>query len=457
MRVLMLGWEFPPFISGGLGTACHGLTEALRRQHARVLFVLPRAIDSAVKEGPDSNIDEPAPEPAADLRLAPIPSELNNPYPNSAAESQHANTTNAVRQPRAAQPRQRQRRRVDRSSVRVVGVGSEDGYDGDLVRKIRDFTDRCLTLARRELFDVIHAHDWMTFPAAEGIARLSGRPMVVHVHATEFDRSGNGGNGAIFDIEHRGLHAATAVITVSHRTREMIVAHYGVDPEKVQVVHNGIEFDRTAAAGLAGRSGRKTVLFLGRVTMQKGPEYFVRAAARVAERVGGVRFVIAGNGDLTPRITELVQQLGMEDRVEFAGFLRGEEVEAAYRRADVYVMPSVSEPFGLTALEAVRCGVPVVLSKTSGVAEVLRGGALKVDFWDTERMAKMILAVLEQPNLAEGLRQRGMAEIRSLTWDAAADRCIRLYNELTAQMPETDGLRPEPETPQVLGEVCATV
>jgi len=269
----------------------------------------------------------------------------------------------------------------------------------------------------------------MTFPAAMAIAQFSGRPLIVHVHATEFDRSGEHINRAIYDIERRGMHAATRVIAVSERTKQIIVERYGVRSGKVGVVHNGIEFDRTQPLPARSERQEKVVLFLGRITMQKGPEYFVRAAALVAEKIPHVKFVIAGTGDQLPYLVQLVDKLGLKDRVEFAGFLRGPEVDRAYQRADVYAMPSVSEPFGLTALEAVRHGVPVVLSTSSGAAEVLKKGALKVDCWDVELMAKMIASVLEHPSLADALRREGAKEIRALTWDEAAKKCIRFYHD----------------------------
>lgn len=427
----MLGWEFPPYISGGLGTACRGLTDALRRQHARVLFVLPRAVESAAQETSKHRLIDPSSGTVADMRLVPIPSELTTPYP-SVSPRHDLDSTNAERE---AMDTGVETPRAQSSSVRVIGVGSEDGYDGDLVRKIRDFTERCMRLARKEIFDVIHAHDWMTYPAAEGIARLSGRPMVVHVHATEFDRSGDEINPVIFEMERRGMMAASRVLAVSRRTRDMIIAHYGVDPDKVMVIHNGVERDETDAPPADRTSTEKTVLFLGRVTRQKGPEYFARACARVAQRIDDVRFLIGGTGDLVPRVKELVANLGIGDKVEFLGFLGAEDVKLAYRRADVFVMPSVSEPFGLTALEAVQCGVPVVVSTSSGAAEVLPRGSLKVDFWDTELMAQMIAAVLTYPSLANTLRRRAAAEIAGLTWDTAAARCIRIYHDVIEGVP----------------------
>ncbi|MEJ2720516.1 MAG: glycosyltransferase [bacterium] len=458
MRILMLGWEFPPFISGGLGTACRGLTDAMRRSNTRILFVLPRAIDPAAGTVPNKTPDadptdnsetsaveaadsvpieiegkrnRPVHPPAwtndaeAGLRAIAAPSEITNPYGTTSAEVVDTPRTRSTRRSRSVPQ--------VHSSVRVLGVGGEDGYDGDLIRKIFNYADRCVGLTRRELFDVIHAHDWMTFPAAMAIADFSGRPFIVHVHATEFDRSGENVNQDIYEIERRGMQNAAAVIAVSERTKQIVVHRYGVPSEKVTVVYNGIEQNGELKPPRQPPRAEKVVLFLGRITMQKGPEYFVRAAARVAERVSRVKFVIAGTGDQLPRIIELVNSFDLTDRVEFTGFLRGGDVDRAYRNADVYAMPSVSEPFGLTALEAVRHGVPVVLSNSSGVAEVLERGALKVDYDDVESMAGMIAAVLERPALADRLRAESATEIRDLTWDNAARKCICSYYDAVSR------------------------
>lgn len=435
----MLGWEYPPFISGGLGTACRGLTEAMKHLQTRILFVLPRSIDSpsrteAVEADESLDRSRVAPgrfganrRPASTLEMAPVPCGVTNPYLTAASQPAH----NPAREYAGNQlTEQADSNRRTKSSVRVVGVGAEDGYDGDLVGKIHQYADRCADITRRELFDVIHAHDWMTFPAAMAIAEFSGRPMIAHIHATEFDRSGDQGNVHVYEIERRGMHAAARVIAVSERTRQIIIQRYGVPAWKIVVVHNGIDLPRTEPRRRRPHR-EKVVLFLGRVTRQKGPEYFIRAAARVAEWMGDVKFVVAGTGDQLPHIIRLSEELGVRDRVEFKGFLHGSDVDRAYEAADVYAMPSVSEPFGLTALEAVRHGVPVVLSKESGAAEVLPRGTLKVDSWDVEMMAKMIVSVLRYPALAEALRRESAVEIRGLTWEAAARKCIRLYYEAT--------------------------
>ncbi len=456
MRVLMLGWEFPPFISGGLGTACRGLTDAMRRLETRILFVLPRSIESQGHAYSSEEVETPdamsrtgdtadiSGQPAGEIELAPVQSEITNPY--RAATPQPVNTSTPSSK-RTKRTRDVLARRTGSSSVRVMGVGAEDGYDGDLLGKIHAYADRCAELTRRELFDVIHAHDWMTFPAAVKIAAFSGRPLVVHVHATEFDRSGEQISRSVFDIEQYGMRAAARVIAVSERTRQTIVRRYGVPPQKVVVIHNGIDFNLLEPPPRRDDHREKVVLFLGRVTRQKGPEFFVRAAARVAERMKDVRFVVAGKGDQLPFIIGLADELGLRDRIEFTGFLHGPDVDRAYRMADVYAMPSISEPFGLTALEAVRHGVPVILSKSSGAAEVLRRGALNVDFWDVEMLAKMIVSVLSYPRLAETLRRQGTAEINGLTWDVAARKCMGLYYDALKHtngapcLPEVESIR----------------
>jgi glycogen(starch) synthase len=427
MRILMLGWEFPPFISGGLGTACRGLTEALKRTDVQVLFVLPRSVESAAADvaaradaaATRSHIRYASSAPrAGQIEFAAVHSAITDPYATSMA----ARTEAAAREARA-------RESDVGSGVRVMGVGAEDGYEGDLVGKIQAYAERCVQMARRELFDVIHAHDWMTFPAAIAISELSGRPVVAHIHATEFDRSSDPTNGTIYEIERRGMHAAQRVLAVSRRTRDIIVARYGVPPQKVAVVHNGI--DCAPSRGPRANGTSPSVLFLGRITRQKGPVYFVRAAARVAQRVPGARFVVAGSGDQLGETIALARELGIGDRVEFTGFLRGEQVDRAYERAGVYVMPSVSEPFGLTALEAAARGVPVIISRSSGVAEVLEHGSLKVDYWDVDLMARMITGVLTNPRLAESLVRRSQDEIRGASWDSAARRCVQSYYEVT--------------------------
>lgn len=432
MRVLMLGWEFPPYISGGLGTACHGLTRAMNRLQIDITFVLPKADRlprplsetglAATSVRSRSSKQEPHFE---NLTFKAIPSCVRNPYRLSGLTRPHRVT----RRSPAIEQIHSSVSSGTWAPMRVIGSGAEGGYEGDMIGKVHTYARRCARLARDESFDVVHAHDWVTFPAAMAVAGFSGKPLIVHIHATEFDRSGEHVNWPVYEIERCGMHAAARVVAVSSLTKRTIIDRYGVPPEKVVVIHNGIEVEGEAHLPPRAAGGEKIVLFLGRITMQKGPEFFVRAAARVLERFDNVKFVIAGWGDLGPRMIEQVAAMGLGHKIKFTGFLRGRDVERAYRMADVYVMPSVSEPFGLTALEAIRYGAPVVISKNSGVAEVLRDGALKVDFWDVDQMANKIVTVLKYPAMAQTMRRCGRIEIRTLTWEKTARKCVEVYRE----------------------------
>jgi len=285
-----------------------------------------------------------------------------------------------------------------------------------------------MRVAETEEFDVIHAHDWMTFPAGIAVAARSGKPLVVQVHSTEFDRSGEHVNQYVYDIERHGMHAAKTIIAVSNYTRNIIINRYGVPPEKVEVVYNGVEFNGRMDTSYQRPWPDKTVLFLGRVTMQKGPEYFLFAAKRVLEKLNDVKFVMAGDGDMLYRSIELAANLGIGHKVFFTRFLRGADVDRAYQMADLYVMPSVSEPFGIAPLEALQHNVPVLVSKTSGIAETFRN-ALKVDFWDINEMANKMVAVLKYPPLQEMLRIEGRKEALRFRWEDSAARVNEIYHK----------------------------
>ncbi|MCK4624402.1 MAG: glycosyltransferase family 4 protein, partial [Phycisphaerae bacterium] len=278
-------------------------------------------------------------------------------------------------------------------------------------------------------FDVIHAHDWMTYPAGLAVAAHSGKPLVVHLHSTEFDRSGENINQQVYDIERAGLHGADKVICVSYLTRGIAVKRYGVDPDKIEVVYNAVDLEVKKVHTDPIARDEKIVLFLGRITMQKGPEYFLQAAKRVLEKFDKVRFVIAGSGDLISQSVSLAAELGIGKHVAFTGFLRGDDVGRIFNMADLYVMPSVSEPFGIAPLEAMSHNVPVIISKQSGVSEVLTH-ALKVDFWDIDEMANKIVAVLRHPPLRRVLQQHGQIELRKLSWKDSARKCKKIYTEL---------------------------
>lgn len=475
MRVLMLGWEFPPFISGGLGTACYGLTRALNRLGGEILFVLPKSVDAEYSghvrllsprprrrpapsgAPPHAAAGQPngpgqPPMPEEDLPVAgrfrsefdhvtfkTVPAWLS-PYQTPAdyqvtaeerrrwARAYGGELLPGTRGNAQPKPGETAEDRAEEAYEQMVRQQQETDYAGDVITEVQRYAALCTKLCRGEKFDVIHAHDWMTYPAGMAIAGMTGKPLVVHVHSTEFDRAGESVHSRIYDIERRGMHAATRVICVSHLTRKICEGRYSVPAEKLHVVYNGIdsEAQQTIAPRTTIQKGDKIVLFLGRLTFQKGPEYFVAAARKVLSKYDQVKFIIAGSGDMAGRTIELAAEMGIGHKVLFTGFLRGRDVDRVFQMADVYVMPSVSEPFGIAPLEAIRQDVPVIISKNSGVAEVIRH-ALKVDFWDIDEMANKIIAVLKHPPLSQTLREHADFEVRQLTWEGAAGKCMEIY------------------------------
>jgi len=423
MKVFMLGWEFPPFISGGLGTACYGLTKALDQMGVHVTFVLPTMVQSKF---------------ATHVRLlTPGMQQKEAPFKVQQFTNVMFRTITSALQPYLTADTYQQKIEqsladIHRQHGRTDPLSGGLDYSGDMYGEVRRYADLAVKLAASEQFDVVHAHDWMTYPAGVAVARMSGKPLIVHVHSTEFDRSGEHVNQAIYDIERMGMHQADKVVAVSYLTRSIIISKYGVSGEKVEVVHNGVERNGNTSWSVGDndiKKDEKIVLFLGRITMQKGPEYFLRAAQKVLEVMDNVKFVMAGSGDLMHTAVEMAAQLGIGSKVLFTGFLRGEDVQKIYKMADLYVMPSVSEPFGIAPLEALDNDVPVIISKQSGVAEVLQH-ALKVDFWDVNEIANKIIAVLKYPPLEITLRNHGNFEVRRLRWRDSAAKCARIYDDL---------------------------
>lgn len=457
MRVFMLGWEFPPFISGGLGTACYGLTKAMSAIGTDVLFVLPRPVSTPFSThvqllSPHTN--SPLASPETELRMdefdrvvfrtvdSPMPTPYQRPgqpaparsyKTTTVAEHEHGRRVTQVPAAHAFRPATSGVQPAGQAVPAPVGAN----YTGDMFAEIQRYAALATEIARTESFDVVHAHDWMTYPAGLAVAAMKGVPLVVHVHSTEFDRSGEHVDQRIYDIERRGMHGAIKVIAVSHLTKSMVTYHYGVDPSKVEVVYNAIETNGTAPHFDAQKYGishnEKIVLFLGRITMQKGPEYFLAAAKRVLQVMNNVKFVMAGSGDMIRRTIEMAAAMGIGHKVLFTGFLRGKDVDRIFKMADLYVMPSVSEPFGIAPLEAMSHDVPVIISKQSGVSEVLTN-ALKVDFWDTDEMANKIVAVLRHPPLASTLREHGSFDVRKLSWVDSARQCVEIYESARKAM-----------------------
>ncbi len=440
MKVLMLGWEFPPYISGGLGTACYGLTKALSEQGTEIAFVLPRPVQSAYSghlrlltpsDSLLSSIYEQ--EQLQHVRFCAVDAAL---YPYGNPNEKALAVGEIGRQ--AGPGTSCSTRGEGAINVPDVVAGSipstmnvDVNYGCDLYAQTHRYSRLACQISRQEQFDVIHAHDWMTYPAGVAVASKSGKPLVVHVHSTEFDRSGEHINQWVYDIERLGMQRADRVITVSNFTKRICVQRYGVPDSKVSVVYNGVE--PSAYGGdfkeIKQHKNEQIVLFLGRITMQKGPEYFVAAASKVLKKMENVKFIMAGSGDMFTRTIEMAAGMGIGHKVLFAGFLRGADVDRAFEMADLYVMPSVSEPFGLSPLEAMMHNVPVIISNQSGVAEILQH-ALKVDFWDIDEMANKIISVLRHRPLRECLGLNGADEAARINWSHAAAACEEIYKKL---------------------------
>ena len=423
MRVLMFGWEFPPHIAGGLGTACYGLTRGLAKNGAEIIFVVPKAYGDEdqrfVRIVNASDIEMPADnDTAAEIwdRVSFV--QINsNMVPYSTPEEFRYACEMAGRESSAASQ--------DIWNRRYEFSGS---YGKDLYSEVWRYGMIAMRVAR-ELdgqFDVIHAHDWLTYHAGVAARRVSGKPLAVHIHATEFDRSGENINEVIYGIERSGMEQADVVIAVSDLTRNTVIRRYGIPAEKVVTVHNAVRFAEQENSCGKRTLKEKTVTFLGRVTYQKGPEYFVEAAAKVLSKRRDIRFVMAGSGDMLNRMVRRVAQLGISDRFHFTGFLKGAEVNRMFSRSDVYVMPSVSEPFGISPLEAMRVRVPVIISRQSGVAEILKH-AVKVDYWDVDGLADAIHGLASYDVLSQMLGRKGCEEVTGLKWSNAAAKVLGIY------------------------------
>jgi glycosyltransferase involved in cell wall biosynthesis len=411
-RILMFGWEFPPHHSGGLGVACYGLTRALKAIGDEVIFVMPKSLKVGAPWAKFVFAD--APDIAESAKLAgvityAVHSRLT-PYSWNASYVKGEGGSKAT--------------------LTTVSVAPETIYGWDLMGDVLNYAATGGEIARREQFDVIYAHDWLSFGAGLEAKRATHKPLVVHVHATEFDRCGGpwGVNPDVYGIEKAGMEGADAVIAVSEFTKSIIVKEYGIPPEKIHVVHNGIDAATLPQGnGMLPRlrqlkaAGNRIVLFLGRVTLQKGPDYFLRVAKRVREKNAKVMFVLSGSGDMEAQMMKMAAQLGLADKVLFTGFVSGADRHEMYASADLFVMPSVSEPFGITTLEAMSLGTPVLISKQSGVSEAVNH-VLKADFWDVEDMANKILAVVGYAGLGKALSRNGAKEAESLTWERAAKK-----------------------------------
>jgi glycosyltransferase involved in cell wall biosynthesis len=422
----MFGWEFPPHITGGLGTACFGLVKGLVKHGSDVIFVVPKAYGDELKEG--FRLLN-ASDVAIDFSKA-----NNQEYWNKIKYMEIGSNLIPYVGPddfEMTVKEEKVKRTTQSQSVFSERYQFSGKYGLNLMEEVSRYAIVGASIARQNEFDVIHAHDWLTYAAGIAAKHASGKPLVVHVHATEFDRSGENVNQTVYDIERKGMEEADLVITVSNLTRQIVLDRYGIPETKVITVHNAVEpSDRPELEGVKKNVKEKIVTFLGRVTFQKGPDYFIEAANKVLQKDPNVRFVMAGSGDLLNRMIRRVAQLHIATKFHFTGFLAGQDVDTMFAMSDVYVMPSVSEPFGISPLEAMRSNVPVVISKQSGVAEVLNH-ALKVDFWDIDALADAIYGLLHYDGLSQMFRRYGRDEVDNLKWDNAAVKVIDVYNKAT--------------------------
>ncbi len=414
----MFGWEFPPHIAGGLGTATYGLTRGLAKHGVEIKMVVPKAYGDEDQRFVRVVNASDVVTRFGDVRHKDIWDKMtfieidSNIIPYASAEEYFAKREEWERTGR-----------VSTGGDIWTGRFSFSGrYGENLMEEVARYAMVAAEVAKQleGQFDVIHAHDWLTYFAGIAAKEVSGKPLVVHMHATEYDRSGENVNRTVYDIERAGMEAADRVIAVSNLTRKIVIEKYGIPAEKVVAVHNAVRFAGNSSEEVERGVEDKIVTFLGRITYQKGPDYFVEAAAKVLKKLPNVRFVMAGSGDMMNHVVRRVAALGIADRFHFTGFLKGDDV--------LYVMPSVSEPFGISPLEAMRSNVPVIISKQSGVAEVLEY-AVKVDYWDVDAMADAIYALVQYPALAKMFSTKGLEEVTGLKWDNAAAKVKQVYQD----------------------------
>ena len=426
MRVLMFGWEFPPHISGGLGTASYGLTKGMTAmKDMEVIFVVPKAWGDEDQSG---------------VRLIganKVPVAFKKIYYKGTRQTIEKIEVSSKIIPYTDPEDFWKYTRTEVSGYNMFVQTNNHGlvdfsgkYDCNLLDEIHKYSIIASVIAEENNFDVIHAHDWLAYPAGIAAMEVSGKPLVIHVHATDFDRSGGNVNPDVYWIEKRGMDAATRIITVSNLTRDIVINKYNIDPAKVETVYNAVEHISIAEDNHIQKGfDDKVVTFLGRITLQKGPEYFIEAACKVLKVMKNVRFVMAGSGDMMERMMRRAAALKITDRFHFTGFLRGKDVFTMLALSDVYIMPSVSEPFGISPLEAMQSSVPVIISKQSGVAEILTH-AVKVDFWDIDAMADAIYGILSYPALSKEFIKNGKEEVIRIKWDNSARHVRNIYEEV---------------------------
>lgn len=473
MKILMLGWEFPPLISGGLATATEGLVSGLTKLGHQIALVLPHFPHEAAEKieevnphltivSPEHPFDrERIQRPVDETFIASGGTQVSSERALSLAlESRRGASATDISamqmlshyetsqiESLALSPEEktalRQRLAHYQAQLRTMNLSDLTTNNSwtPLRSEVSEQTEILSLLAadvlrggNQEIFEVIHAHDWMSLKAISNIKGSSALPVVLHVHSTEYDRAGVHGNQKIQAMEKLGFHIADRLVAVSNLTRRILIDHYKVPGEKVDVVYNASNLAHSKNSApkkdleASDKNHTPTISFVGRVTYQKGPGYFVQSAHRALQLQPNLRFQVIGTGDLLPSMRQLAWELGVIDRFTFHGFQSAKKVEALLADSDVFVMPSVSEPFGIVALEAMAQQIPIIISKQSGVAECVMH-ALKVDFWDTELMADRMVSLVRRKNLRKELQRHGAREVERFTWESSARRCIDVYRK----------------------------
>jgi glycogen synthase len=421
LKVLMFGWEFPPFVAGGLGMACYGLVKSMIKKGMHVTLVLPKNVTASREEGLTilgaDFFEFCVNKKITDLKIQTVTLET---------QIQAYSTVDAPLELSVLSEEAIEHVFTERVKAGDYVQENKAVYGPNLIDEVNRYNQIAGSIAASLDYDVIHCHDWLTFGAGVVAKEISGKPLFCHVHATEFDRSAGTGNHEVRHLEKMGCEKADRVMAVSYYTKDILIKNYGIDARKIEVVHNGIEMQGPPPSPRGMSSSAPRILFLGRVTYQKGPNYFLEAAHQVLKLRPDAQFIIAGAGDMVSYLKGRTKELGISDKVSFTGMLSEEQVKEIYQSVDCFVLSSVSEPFGLTVLEALSHRLPVIISKQSGVSEVLRH-VLRYDFWDVERLASLILSVITYPSLAQELKDRSVEDLYPISWDQVVNRVEKTY------------------------------
>ncbi len=440
MKILLFTWEFPPLISGGLGMACYGMVKALLSQGIKIDLVLPTKElvyfplreESDVDTLPAVFLDHKMHREFTQRSFSTMQERLE--YIGITSHPESYFRLHEIKQ-YAVSVRKKywlsevvtneERELWDEMTANLIG-------EEDLMRKVQEYTLRADRFAKTLEYDLIHAHDWLTYPSGMLAKQISKKPLIVHIHATEFDRAGGPGDERVHKIEHAGMTYADKVIAVSKYTAQMIMSRYRIDTGKIRIIHNAFTVLEEAVHRKKRIFSGPTVLFLGRITLQKGPDCYLEIAEKVLKTHPEARFIIAGTGDMSRQVLRRSAALRLKNRFLFTGFLNRKQVERILQAADIYVLPSVSEPFGISPLEAMAFGITSIISKQSGVAEVVNH-AFKIDYWDIDLWAETICHLIENRDTCTKIGIEGMKEVHRIQWDEAAEKIRHLYSTTLAE------------------------